>query len=303
MKISRITAIATSLLVVLSTTFTVLSASAGVNGKTLAIIDFTFDSSATEIKERVISDVCFSITKSCTIVPKDKLYANLSLSHGTIMASVASQIDPTMKLVLIRVGNINPKTFTVSAMSTTEFDNVLISAFDWIAQNATRLNIAAVSTSMSHTSFNALGSYCPNRKSSVYPGTLEDRVLKLQNLGIASVFSAGNTYDNLRVSYPACIKASFAIGATEFPEGSINPVSLKSAKGPDVDFYALGTYQLSFIRMTGQTSPAAAAFATYWVNKYQGNFQDTLTLINSLRSEAYFSATKLSTKSFINVLK
>lgn len=155
-----------------------------------------------------------------------------------------------MKLVLIRVGNINPETFTMSAMSTTEFDNVLISAFDWIAQNATRLNIAAVSTSMSHTSFNALGSYCPNRKSSVYPGTLEDRVLKLQNLGIA-----------------------------------------------------MGTYQLSFIQMTGQTSPAAAAFATYWVNKYQGNFQETLTNINSLRTDAYFSATKISTKSFIDVLK
>lgn len=303
MKISRVTAMITSLLVVFSTAIAASPASAGVNGKSLAIIDFTFDSSAPELKDRIISDVCLSITKVCATVPKDKLYPNLSLAHGTIMAAVASQIDPTAKLVLIRVGNINPKTFTMSAMSTTEFDNVLISAFDWIAQNASKLNIAAVSTSMSHTSFNTTGSYCPNRKSTVYPGTLEDRVIKLQSLGIASVFSAGNTYDNLRVSYPACIKAAIAIGATELPEGSINPVSLKSAKGPDVDFYTLGTYQLSFIRMTGQTSPAAAAFATYWVNKYQGNYQETLTLINNLRSEAYFSATKSSSRLFVDVLK
>ena len=219
------------------------------------------------------------------------------------MVTVAAKIDPTVKIILIRIGNINPKTFTLSSITTTEFDNVLIPTFDWIAQNATKYNIAAVSTSMSHTSFNTTGSYCPIKQSAVYKGTLQDRIVSLQSIGIASVFSAGNTYDNARASYPACIPQSIAIGATELTEPTgINPVSLKSAKGPDVDYYALGTYELGFTRMTGQTSPAAAAFASYWTKKYKNNYQDTVNVINSSLSQSYFGLTKTYTNQFVNVL-
>jgi hypothetical protein len=276
---------------------------AGLNGKTVVIIDYTFFSGAAELKDSVLADLCFSITRSCTVVPSNRLYGSDSLTHGTTMALVAKKVDPSMKFILIRVGSINPKTYALSKMSSTEFDNVLIPAMDWVAQNAAKYNIAAVSTSMSHNSFSTSGSYCPIRKSSSYPGTLQERIIKLQNLGVASVFSAGNTYDNLRVSYPACIKESFAIGATEEREGTVNPASLKSAKGPDVDFYALGTYQLSFARMTGQTSPAAAAFATYWTKQYQKDFQSTLNFVNNARSDVYFGLTKTSARQFIDVFK
>lgn len=280
-----------------------LPVNAADNGKSIAIIDYTFDTTRPEINGKVIADVCFSVTRICVNAPTTNIYSNESYSHGTIMATVASKIDPTAKIILIRVGNINPKTFTLSSITTTEFDNVLIPAFDWIAQNATKYNIAAVSTSMSHTSFNKIGSYCPIKQSAVYKGTLQDRIVKLQSIGIASVFSAGNTYDNARASYPACITQSIAIGATELTEPTgINPVSLKSAKGPDVDYYALGTYELGFTRMTGQTSPAAAAFASYWTKKYKNNYQDTVNFINTSLSQSYFGLTKTYTSQFVNVL-
>ena len=273
------------------------------NTKSIAIIDYTFDTSRPEINGKILADVCLSITRVCTNMPTNILYSNDTAAHGTIMATVATQVNPNIKFVVIRVGNINSKTFTLSSMTPMEFDNVLIPALDWVSKNASKFNIVAVSTSMSHDSFSTSGSYCPIRKSSSYAGTLQDRVIKLQTLGVASVFSAGNTYDNLRVSYPSCIKESIAIGATEEREGVVNPASLKSAKGPDVDFYALGTYQLSFTRMTGQTSPAAAAFATYWAKQYQIDFPSTLNFVNNARSDVYFGLSKTSARQFIDVFK
>jgi hypothetical protein len=280
-----------------------LPANAADNGKSVVIIDYTFDTTRPELSGKVIADICFSITKICTNAPTSRVYSSETYSHGTVMATVATKIDPTAKLILIRVGNINARTFSLSNITTAEFDNVLIPAFDWIAQNSSKYNIAAVSTSMSHTSFNKTGSYCPIKKSAVYQGTLQDRIVKLQSIGVASVFSAGNTYDNARASYPACIPQSIAIGATELTESSgINPVSLKSAKGTDVDFYTLGTYELGFTRMTGQTSPAAAAFASYWTKKYTNSYNDTLNVMNNSLSQVYFSLTKTYTNQFVNVL-
>lgn len=294
-----------TLLLVVSTMISLaMPANAGANGKTIAIVDYTFDTTVSPVKDKALADLCFSITKSCASVPKDQIYSNDLLVHGTIMASVAAMVDPTMKFIFIRVGNINPKTYSVSKMSTTEFDNVLIPVFDWLIQNSSKYNISAVSTSMSHTSFSNTGSYCPIKKSASYPGTLQDRIVKLQNIGIASIFSAGNTYDPIRASYPACIKEAIAIGATEERESTgLIPASLKSAKGPDVDFYALGTYQLPFTRMTGQTSPAAAAFATYWAKQYQRDFQSTLNYINGVTSDVYFGLTKTYSRQFVDVFK
>lgn len=291
------------LITTLLLSFITVPANAATTDKTIAIIDYTFDTTRPELSGKVLADVCMSITKVCTNMPTNNLYSNQTALHGTIMATVASQVSPNLKFVVIRIGNINPKTFSLSSMGPTEFDNVLIASFNWVAANAKQYNIAAVSTSMSHTSFNKTGPYCPIKKSAIYNTTLQSKVVELQSIGIASVFSAGNTYDNLRASYPACIPQSIAIGATELTEPSgINPVSLKSAKGSDVDFYALGTYTLSFTRMTGQTSPAAVAFATYWTRQYATNYSDTYSKVVSFAKPVYFSQTQTYTNQFIDVL-
>ena len=281
----------------------IVPATASESSKSIAIIDYTFDTSRPELAGKVLADVCLSITKVCVNAPTSTIYSNETYSHGTTMATVASQVNPNIRLILIRVGNINAKTFRLSTMGPTEFDNVLIPAMDWVAQNRAQYNIVAVSTSMSHNSFNRSGSYCPIRKSAVYNSTLQDRIVALQSIGIAAVFSAGNTYDNSRASYPACIPQSIAVGATELTEPSgIIPASLKSAKGSDVDFYTLGTYTLSFTRMTGQTSPAAVAFASYWAKKYSNNYAETMSKISASVKPVYFAQTKVSANSFVDVL-
>jgi len=273
------------------------------NTKSIAIIDYTFDTSRPEINGKILADVCLSITRVCTNMPTNILYSNDTAAHGTIMATVATQVNPNIKFVVIRVGNINSKTFTLSSMTPMEFDNVLIPALDWVSKNASKFNIVAVSTSMSHTSFNKSDPYCPIKKSATYGVTLQDKIVALQSIGIASMFSAGNTYDEYRASYPACIPQAIAVGATELTEPTgINPVSLKSAKGLDVDLYVLGTYTLSFTRMTGQTSPATVAFATYWAKQYVTNYNDTMTKISLGLKPAYFATTKTSLNKFIDVL-
>jgi hypothetical protein len=135
-------------------------------------------------------------------------------------------------------------------------------ALNWVKNNTSKYNIVATSTSLSNTVFNRTGNYCKI-------GTdLQNVIVALQSLNVAAVFSAGNTYDRLRVSYPACIPQSIAVGATNYTEttktGTITPISLASAGGPDLDFYALGSWQLRLTRINGQTSPATAAFAAYW---------------------------------------
>lgn len=244
------------------------SQAAEVSSPTVVIIDTAFDTTVPELQGKIIQEVCVIEGTSCPNktgfqegLGSASLPSSIALSggfeHGTYMATVATTVNPNANLILIRIAGINKNNKMLSASP-----NAITMALNWVKANASKYNIVATSTSLSNTAFNRTGNYCK------IGADLQGAIIELQSLNIAAVFSAGNTYDKLRVSYPACIPQAIAIGSTNYSEttktGIINPISLASAGGPDLDFYALGSWQLRLTRINGQTSPATAAFAAYW---------------------------------------
>ena len=268
------------------------SQAAEVSKPTVVIIDTAFDTTVPELQGKVIQEVCVIEGTSCPNktgfqegLGSASLPSSIALSggfeHGTYMATVATTVNPNANLILIRIAGINKSNRMLSASP-----NAITMALNWVKNNTSKYNIVATSTSLSNTVFNRTGNYCK------IGADLQNVIVALQSLNVAAVFSAGNTRDILRVSYPACIPQAIAVGATNYTETHgnlvINPISLASAGGPDLDFYTLGSWQLRLTRMNGQTSPASAAFAAYWskqVSKLETNNYTTV-----------YSSIKASTK-------
>jgi hypothetical protein len=245
--------------------------------QSVAILDTAIDTTAPQLSGKIIHEVCIMESSRCpngkaimegagsASLPVSQIYKN-GFEHGTIMASVAAQVNPNMNIVFIRVVPMasNGKTGVYTDRTVTE-------ALKWVALNKDKFNIVAVSASFGRHNFKSQSGYCP-----IEPA-LRQSIVNLQSIGVASIFAAGNDYDYNRVDFPACISESIAVGATE----KTNRIALYSNGGPDLDFYALGDYSTPVKRAVG-TSPAAAAFAAYWTKVYQGNYQSTYDYIKSL---------------------
>lgn len=281
---------------------------AEISKPTIVIIDTAFDTTVPELQGKVIQEVCVIEGTSCPNktgfqegLGSASLPSSVALSggfeHGTYMAIVASTVNPNANLILIRIAGINKNNRMLSASP-----NAITMALNWVKANSSKYNIVATSTSLSNTVFNRTGNYCKIN------AELQGAIVALQSLNVAAVFSAGNTYDRLRVSYPACIPQAIAVGATNNSETHnntvINPISLASAGGPDLDFYALGSWQLRLTRINGQTSPATAAFAANWAKQaVKLGTTDYNTIYNALKANTKPAYNQfVSSNLFVDVL-
>ena len=284
------------------------SQAAEVSKPTVVIIDTAFDTTVPELQGKVIQEVCVIEGTSCPNktgfqegIGSASLPSSVALSggfeHGTYMATVATTVNPNANLILIRIAGINKNNRMLSASP-----NAITMALNWVKANASKYNIVATSTSLSNTVFNRTGNYCR------IGADLQAAIVSLQSLNVAAVFSAGNTRDILRVSYPACIPQAIAIGATNYSETHngtvVNPISLASAGGPDLDFYALGSWQIRLTRMNGQTSPATAAFAANWAKQaVRLGTNDYNTIYNALKTNTKPASNQfVSSNLFVDVL-
>lgn len=298
----------TVLLAVLLGVSVVPSQAAEIAKPSIVIVDMAFDTTVQELQGKVIQEVCLVEGTSCLNNTgfqegpgSASLPSSIALSggfeHGTYMATVATTVNPNANLILIRIAGINKNNRMLSVSP-----NAITMALNWVKANASKYNIVATSTSLSNTVFNRTGNYCK------IGADLQSAIVALQSLNVAAAFSAGNTYDRARVSYPACIPQAIAIGATNYSEttktGVVNPISLASAGGPDLDFYALGSWQLRLTRINGQTSPATAAFAANWAKQaVKLGTTDYNTIYNSLKSNAKPASNQfVSSNLFVDVL-
>jgi hypothetical protein len=118
----------------------------------------------------------------------------------------------------------------------------------------------------------------------------------LQQVNVASIFAAGNTYDYSRVDYPSCISEAISVGATD---KNTNRIALYSNGGLDIDFYALGAYRVLNKNVIG-TSASTVAFASYWAKNYKDSYLSTLDVVKSKLKPA--ENAKVKTTAFINIL-
>ena len=240
----------------------------------IAIIDTGVDTS----KVSVFHEVCIMEEKRC---PNKQTFmegpgsatrsAVNGFEHGTKMVKVAQAINPNVNIVFIRIvpadrNDKNPMFAAVNSNSTVK------QALDWVIKNKTKFNIVATSTSFSeYKRFKRGANYCPVNRG------LQGSIKSLQSLNVGVFFSAGNDYKTTQIGYPACIAESIAVGASN----ADNRVELYSNKAPEIDFFALGTYDILGERIMG-TSPSTAALAAHWAKNYKGTYQGTYDYLKSV---------------------
>lgn len=245
----------------------------------IVIIDTAVDTSVVNVEY----EVCILEEKRC---PNKQSFmegpgaahmpASGGFEHGTKMALVAKQINPNVKIVFIRVFSAD-RTGTRTMPAATNINSTVKQALDWVLANKTKFNIVATSVSLTEQNDSVSARYCTTNAG------FTRSLSALQNAGIGTFFAAGNgmnanrLYKYDRISYPACIPASIAVSAVN-ARGSFENYANRSA---EVDFYALGTYDLPTGRSMG-TSDATIALATFWAKNYRGNFAFTYDYLKSL---------------------
>jgi Subtilase family len=152
---------------------------------------------------------------------------NSALTHGSEMLSIINQVNPTAKLVPIRIIGITntglPYLYTLNAVK---------SALDWVVLNSVKYNIKIVSISQG-----AIFAGC-----AVPVGFAED-VNALKAQGVSVVAATGNSSNRTAMFSPACLPSVISVGATDNPDpGSVGKAWDPTAK-PYIARYSNGTPQ------------------------------------------------------------
>ena len=240
--------------------------------KRLVIIDSGVNTQLDWVKKSLVDEACFIEYGKCPNGQSSMTglgAANINpasvndkaMHHGTQMYSVAVQANPNVQVVFIRIVGMSDKGYANSYTT-----KAVRLALDWVAVNAARLNVGAVSMSIGR-SYKEVG--CPSEPD------LAASVQKLTAAGIGVFGSAGNDGNKTKVSYPACIPAVIAVGATDTPyamrgvAGWVTPVMPSSNGGVDLDLYAMGRWttrnlsdQASVSLGTSNATVAVASKAT-----------------------------------------
>lgn len=278
---------AIGIFIVLFTLASLPSVNANESAPAIAIIDTGVDTS----QVKVLHEVCIMEELRC---PNNKSYmegtgaayraAINGFEHGTQMVKAAQSVNPNINIVFIRIYPADRYNKMI-VRNAANANSTVRQALEWVAKNKTRFNIVAVSTSLGESRFLSGSSYCP-----VNTG-LRSIIVTLQNMGVGSLFAAGNRYDYSRVDYPACISEAIAVSAV----GVRGNVERYSNRAIQTDFFALGT-----INGSVGTSPATAALAAYWAKNYKGNYADTYNYLKSIGKPAALE--QFSTNLFVDVL-
>jgi hypothetical protein len=258
--------------------------------KTLVIIDSGIAAELPFVKEMLVDEACFieygkcpngqstMFGKGAASLPVARVN-HKAMHHGTQMASVAYQIDPSTKLVMIRIVGMSEKGFANSYTT-----RAVTKALNWVNLNAERLNVGAVSLSIGRS---YKDSSCP------IESELQSQIQQLAAINIPVVAATGNGSNKFKVDYPACVPEALAIGATDRRytvkaiQGWVYPIMLISNSGPDLDFYTLGRFPTTDIyghqALSIGTSSATVAFAANFVRLRNTGF-DYPTVLSGIQS-------------------
>ena len=268
--------------------------------KTLVIIDSGIAADLPWVQQMLVDEACFIEYGKCpngqsTMFGKGAAVLQVSrikdkaMSHGTQMASVAYEIDPSTKLVMIRIVGMSEKGFANSYTT-----RAVTKALNWVNENAERLNVGAVSLSVGRSYKEAS---CP------IEAELQAQVRNLLTRNIPVIAATGNGSNKLKVDYPACVPEVIAVGATDRRytvkaiQGWVYPIMLISNQGPDLDLYALGRYTTTDAfgqkSVSMGTSSATAAFATYVVKQLNLGlgYTDVMAKVRASLVNAYRTVT------------
>ena len=257
---------------------------------TVVVIDSGFDSNLFN----PIKEVCILTTKNCNNKTAFDESAGSSdtpiairsnwlgeWAHGNKMADIVRQINPNANLILIRNAIVLPSG-AINVGGTKEFELSL----KWVRDNAKKYNISAVSFSRGSNAWVKAGKGCPIEQG------IQNEIINLQNLGVATVIAAGNNGDKVNVSYPGCIPEAVTISGIY--SQNYTPKIFSSYRqtfgtnsGALTDFFAMGNFNTIAGPVAESTSSSAAAFAGYWSKVSNGNYFETYKNIASQTSNKF----------------
>jgi hypothetical protein len=248
--------------------FTAMQPSQAQDQKVLAIIDSAVSSDKIP---SVIYEACFTTNLSCpnkTNFMEGKGSANShvwpssivnSIYHGHNMTQAALTVDPSIKIVFVRVANVT------SSGNILQDQKSLQSAIDWVSKNADKYSIDAVSISLSSISKNNLNECTRN-------SVVIDAVSSLNSRNIPTFASTGNDGSLSVVGYPSCVSGVIGVGASWFDATTKSHIFAKSTnRGPGLD--VLGVAEALIVRyhgttvQTSGTSGATVLAAAKYVSK------------------------------------
>jgi hypothetical protein len=232
-------------------------------------------------KENIVYEVCLVSTFTCpngkktmegkgsADLPKT---TNKEMNHGTQMVSVITQVNPSAKVIPIRIVGMNnagvPGTYTNSDIN---------NALKWVIENYKKFNIVAVSLSQGHLD-----------KECVTPKLMKERVAVLKKANIPVVAAVGNNGSKKHVFNPACLPDTVSIGAIDltYADGTPEIASYSNGTGKLTDFYLDPRYTTLNLdgskSVTLGTSNATAAFASWWVLNKKQTFDETFDYLVSI---------------------
>lgn len=297
-----------ALLIALLLGATALVAPAQANSpKTLVIIDTAINTQLDWVKNALIDEACFieygkcpngqaSMTGPGAAHINPTLVKHKALSHGTQMASVAVATNPNVKFAFVRIAGMSDKGFT-----NTYTTKAVAQALTWVRDNATRLNVGAVSISVGRTYSEAS---CPVAAEP----QLQSLIDGLAASNIPTVIAAGNNSNPSKVNYPACIPSAIAVGATDTPytvsnvKGLVYPIMRISNGGSDLDLYAKGRHTVTDINGVKAPSLGTSGATVFTATRLASSLSDGSTLavamgkVAASLQNAYFTATNFVKK-------
>ena len=131
------------------------------------------------------------VSHSLEIAPED--YSLDSNGHGSNVSGIIAKVAPNTKIVTMDVFR-----------GSSAYDSDLISALNWVTNNAKTLNIKSVNMSIGNKT--RYTSTCQN-------SSLANSFNNLRKLGVSPVVSAGNDGYSNGISYPACTVGAVSVGA------------------------------------------------------------------------------------------
>jgi hypothetical protein len=251
----------------------------------IAVIDVGTNSSL--FTNAIATEVCVISSYKC---PNGKLFmegpgaaniavtTNKEINHGTQMLSVVTMVNPSAKVIPIRIAGINPN----GILGFYSLDDVK-AALDWVITNRVKYNIAVVSLSQ--------GRIFANCK---VPTGMATQIATLKAAQVPVITAVGNNADRTTVMAPACLTDTVAVGATDNPEPGVQGIAYDVKAIPYIARYSNGaqgqtdfflnarwyTLQLNGTkRFTVGTSNAAAALSGYWLLNRKATFDETFASI------------------------
>jgi hypothetical protein len=155
---------------------------------------------------------------------------NVTLTHGTEMASVIAQVNPTANIIPIRIVGIASNGYPGLYSN-----NAVKSALDWVLVNVTKYNIRIVNISQGKIFANC----------GVPEGMAAD-VSQLKTLGVTVVAATGNDSNRTAMMSPACLPNVVSVGATDNPDSGTTGKTWNPTAKPYIARYSNGTAQTTY---------------------------------------------------------